>query len=63
MLEKIFFGGVEKKIGYSFDVESSNLLIYEVFRVLRARKVHHFTIIVLLIFLLRVQSLFRVPGR
>ena len=31
MLEKIFFVGVEKKIGYSFDVESSNLSVYDVF--------------------------------
>ena len=31
VLEKIFFVGVEKKFGYSFDIESSNLLIYEVF--------------------------------
>ena len=32
-LEKIFFVGVEKKIGHSFDVKNSNLSIYEVFRV------------------------------
>ena len=36
-LEKIFFVGVEKKKGYSFDVESSNLSIYEGFGAFRAR--------------------------
>ena len=30
--ENIHFGDVEKKLGYSFDVESSNLSIYAVFR-------------------------------
>ena len=31
-LEKIFFVGVEKKMGYSYDVKNNYLLIYEVFR-------------------------------
>ena len=31
-LEKIFFVGVEKKIGYNFDVKIHDLSIYDVFR-------------------------------
>ena len=29
--KKIFFFGVEKKLGYSFDAEKSDLSVYEVF--------------------------------
>ena len=39
VLEKIFFVGVEKKIGYSFDVKICKLSIYDVFRAFGARQI------------------------
>ena len=41
-IEKIFFGGVEKFLGYSFDAENCNLSISKVFRLFGGRQIRFF---------------------